>query len=305
MTALIKYSIAYFREVNRKVLLLTSLFTALLIFLNYYYNLDARVEGTSFYLSLLYHYWLFFIAFLIPYLFNPSAVISNVQKSRVLMFLFFIAPAIFSFKAVADFRVQISDDPLWNNYWDHILYWPFLLVVVSATLYLIRRIWYRDSSYFGLSTDNFLWKSYLVVLLMMIPLIAIVSTQPDFLEIYPKLRSVTGLNHELKLNGWYKLLFELSYGSDFITIELFFRGFLVLAFLKWFGKDTILPMACFYCTIHFGKPITECISSYFGGILLGIIIYNTRSILGGLVLHVGVAWLMEIGGYLGNFRGEN
>jgi hypothetical protein len=80
-------------------------------------------------------------------------------------------------------------------------------------------------------------------------------------------------------NKWiYKLLYELAYGSDFISVELFFRGFLILAFVKLVGKDAILPMACFYCTIHFGKPLGECISSYFGGMLLGIVVFHTRSI---------------------------
>jgi membrane protease YdiL (CAAX protease family) len=102
------------------------------------------------------------------------------------------------------------------------------------------------------------------------------------------------------LQWWHILLYELSYGSDFFTIELFFRGFLILGFLKYAGKDAILPMACFYCAIHFGKPMAECISSYFGGIILGIVVYNTRSIAGGLLVHLGIAWLMELGGYFGN-----
>jgi len=103
-----------------------------------------------------------------------------------------------------------------------------------------------------------------------------------------------------QLSWWHKLIFELSYGSDFFSIEIFFRGFLVLAFAKWAGKDAILPMACFYCTIHFGKPLGECISSYFGGLILGIVVYNTKTIWGGLIVHLGIAWLMEIGGWLGN-----
>ena len=138
------------------------------------------------------------------------------------------------------------------------------------------------------------------MLLMMLPVIALASVQADFLEVYPKLKSVTGIYNEDTITWWHKLLFELSYGSDFITIELFFRGFLILAFIKWAGKDAILPMACFYCTIHFGKPLGECISSYFGGIILGVIVYHTRSIYGGLIVHLGIAWLMELGGYLGN-----
>jgi membrane protease YdiL (CAAX protease family) len=136
------------------------------------------------------------------------------------------------------------------------------------------------------------------MLLIMIPLIAAASTQPDFQAMYPKLKLITTASTIDKLSWWKKLLFELSYGSDFISIELFFRGFLILAFIKWAGKDAILPMACFYCTIHFGKPLGECISSYFGGMILGIVVYNTRSIFGGLMVHLGIAWLMEIGGYI-------
>jgi hypothetical protein len=90
---------------------------------------------------------------------------------------------------------------------------------------------------------------------------------------------------------FYNFLYELSYGIDFITIELFFRGFLVIAFVRYVGSGAILPMAAFYCSIHFGKPLLECISSFFGGILIGIITYNTQTILGGLMVHLGIAWL--------------
>ena len=102
------------------------------------------------------------------------------------------------------------------------------------------------------------------------------------------------------IRWWYKILYEISYGIDFLTIELFFRGFLVFAFVRYVGADAVLPMAVFYCSIHFGKPLFECISSFFGGMLLGIIAYRTQSILGGIMVHLGIAWMMEIGGYLGN-----
>jgi hypothetical protein len=116
---------------------------------------------------------------------------------------------------------------------------------------------------------------------------------------YPKLKNIQFLSGQNQ-NGWHKLLYELSYGSDFLSIELFFRGFLVLAFMKYAEIDVLLPMAVFYCTIHFGKPLGECISSFWGGLILGIVTYNTRTIYGGLIVHLGIAWLMELGGYLGN-----
>ena len=45
----------------------------------------------------------------------------------------------------------------------------------------------------------------------------------------------------------------------------------------------------------------EAISSFWGGLLLGIVSFNTRSVWGGLMVHLGIAWLMEIGGWIGLF----
>jgi hypothetical protein len=39
---------------------------------------------------------------------------------------------------------------------------------------------------------------------------------------------------------------------------------------------------------------------FFGGLILGIVVYHTRTIVGGLMVHLGIAWMMELGGYLGH-----
>lgn len=140
-----------------------------------------------------------------------------------------------------------------------------------------------------------------MMLVLMVPLIVLASTQSDFLSSYPRgLKSVdldlTQLNH-LK----YFLLYELVYGLDFVNIELFFRGFLILAFLKYAGARAVMPVAMFYVIIHFGKPLGESISSFFGGTLLGIITLYGRSILGGIIVHVGIAYMMEIGALIGRY----
>jgi hypothetical protein len=93
--------------------------------------------------------------------------------------------------------------------------------------------------------------------------------------------------------------YELSYGLDFLSIELFFRGLLVIGLVRYAGEKAILPMAAFYCTIHFGKPLGECITSFAGGLVLGVLAYRTRSVLGGLIVHLGLAWMMELGGWVG------
>ncbi|WP_315816035.1 CPBP family intramembrane glutamic endopeptidase [Paraflavitalea speifideaquila] len=137
---------------------------------------------------------------------------------------------------------------------------------------------------------------------MMVPLIGLAGTQADFLQTYPKVQRIAFIDDHATTSWPWKFLYELSYGIDFLTIEFFFRGFLVLAFMRYGDKDAILPMGAFYCCIHFGKPLFECITSYFGGIILGVVVYHTRSIWGGLIVHLGIAWLMELAGYLGNLK---
>jgi len=90
-------------------------------------------------------------------------------------------------------------------------------------------------------------------------------------------------------------------GSDFFSIEFFFRGFLILAFVGIVGPRAILPMAYMYVVIHWNKPMGELISSFFGGTLLGIVAYYSRSIVGGIIVHVGIAWMMEIGAFISKY----
>ena len=300
MQQIFKYITTYIRSINIKVFIACTLLTALLIFLNFHYKVDDKIDAlNSIAASFSYRYLIFLIAFALPYSFYTMYG-KNYFRSGLIFSLIILSPAIFSWKMAMNTELHLSDNGQWNYYWNQIVYWPIRLMVMSLILFIIWKLFYKKEQFFGLTIKNFKWKPYLIMLLIMVPLIAAASTQPDFLRMYPKLRDVDSALSDVKHKWFYHLLHELSYGSDFISVELFFRGFLVLAFIKVAGKDAILPMACFYCTIHFGKPLGECISSYFGGIILGIVVYNTRSIIGGLMVHLGIAWLMELGGYIGN-----
>ncbi len=150
---------------------------------------------------------------------------------------------------------------------------------------------------YGLSIQGVSWKAYFLLLLMMVPLIALASTQKDFIHYYPKVARL--FSEEFPWNLKQAGIYELFYGIDFVYIEFFFRGFLVIAFSRFLGPTSIPFAALMYCTIHFGKPLGETISSWFGGMILGILVYETRSIAGGVVVHMGIAWLMELGGSIG------
>jgi membrane protease YdiL (CAAX protease family) len=87
---------------------------------------------------------------------------------------------------------------------------------------------------------------------------------------------------------------EIFYGLDFFNVELLFRGFMVIGLSQWLGKDAIMPMVTTYCFLHFGKPVGEAISSIAGGYILGVLAFRTRGIWGGVIIHMGIAWLMEL-----------
>ena len=300
MKILFQYIHLYFREVNKKVFTACTLFITLLIVLNYTYHIEDWIRDRPHFIQrLLPHYLVYLLAFLIPYLLYRWAGSRQQWHDRSFLLLILIAPFIFAFKHSFVFPFT-SGGQNWEQYWKHVVYWPLLVLFTSVILYFIwRKFRLPGDNFYGLEFRRIDLRPYFVMLAVMIPLVAAASTQPDFLAMYPKMKLISDVYDEGWVGPFHKLLFELSYGSDFFTIELFFRGFLVLGFVRWAGKEAILPMACFYCTIHFGKPLAECISSYFGGMLLGIVVYHTRSIVGGLIVHLGIAWMMEAGGYLG------
>ena len=300
MRAIIGYIKLYFREINFWKWLLASGWIALLVYLNYTWDLEGRIYQWE--ALPLAGYTAPFLVYALAYYPPLVLVIFPIVKkqSAAVSILLLLAPALFAVKVGLSTYVDFSTSREWELYWNKVLYWPLRMLPLLLLLWLCCRPFGRPTELLGLSARDWSWKPYAWMLLIMIPLISIASTQADFLHSYPRIRQILPLPADANPDWLYSLLYELGYGTDFISIEVFFRGLLVVGFSRWLGRDAILPMACFYCSIHFGKPLGECISSYFGGTLLGIVSYHSRSIYGGLMVHLGIAWLMELGGYLGN-----
>lgn len=154
------------------------------------------------------------------------------------------------------------------------------------------------SSFYGMAPKKKGLILYAVLLGLMIPLITLASFQPDFLASYPTYHD-TNANEFFGVSEWVTAsIYELCYGWDFVPTELLFRGFLVIGMSKVLGRGAVLPMVIWYCSIHFGRPVGEAISSIFGGYLLGMLALSTRSIWGGLLIHIGIAWGMELAAFL-------
>ena len=172
-------------------------------------------------------------------------------------------------------------------------------VAFILPLWILWRVWDRDrDDLYGLSLRRFTWRPYMTMLLLMAAPIAWASFQPAFLQTYPIYRPGA---IEAAL-GWSTTLtyglHEILYALRFVGVEVFFRGFLVLGLVRWLDRGAILPMVCLYAVWHFGKPMPEALGSVFGGYILGVIAYESRCILGGTAIHMGVALLMNLAALL-------
>ena len=172
----------------------------------------------------------------------------------------------------------------------------FIVFVPLLTYYVTRER--NDRHRYGLQPKTFDVTPYLVIVSIMIPVIIVASFGENFQHDYP-MYPATRAYERLNIPEWMTVvIFELSYAFDFVTVEFFFRGFLILGMIHLLGRNAVVTMAVLYCFLHFGKPPIEAISSIFGGYVLGVIAYETKSIWGCVLIHVGIAWTMELASYL-------
>ncbi|WP_080237475.1 CPBP family intramembrane glutamic endopeptidase [Spirosoma rigui] len=173
------------------------------------------------------------------------------------------------------------------------------LLTVVLPLYLFYKLVDQyPSGFYGVVPKRKGLALYAILLALMVPLITLASFQPDFLASYPTYKD-TSANEFFNVPEWVTaLVYELCYGWDFVPTELMFRGFLVIGMSRVLGPGAVLPMVVWYCAIHFGRPLGEAVSSVFGGYLLGVLALSTRSIWGGLLIHIGIAWGMELAAFL-------
>ncbi|MEQ9300238.1 MAG: CPBP family intramembrane glutamic endopeptidase [Cyclobacteriaceae bacterium] len=182
--------------------------------------------------------------------------------------------------------------------------------LVTTLIPLLMIYWFLEKNdspkiWYGLSWRKFDVRPYLYMLFLMAVVIGAGSFMSDIQDHYPRFLQ-SRMEVFIAETNWPKWLtvsiFEFCYGTDFFSVELFFRGYLIFAFTRILGPYVVLPMAATYCFFHFGKPVGEAVSSFFGGYILGVISLNTRNIWGGIMIHLGVAWLMELFGWLHTLR---
>ena len=79
---------------------------------------------------------------------------------------------------------------------------------------------------------------------------------------------------------------SFTYVLFYLGWEFYFRGFMQMGLRESLGDVNALLVQVMASTLlHIGKPGAETFGAIFGGILWGILVYRTRSLLSGLVQH--------------------
>jgi hypothetical protein len=170
------------------------------------------------------------------------------------------------------------------------LWWALTRVAGYLLPLLVWPLLFRGDALldFGLRTRGFREHAWIygLCVAIMVPVMLVVKRQPDFGEYYPI--------YKLAGRSWLDfLIWEAIYLSQFLGLEIFFRGWWIRA-TRVFGVGAIWSMVVPYCMIHYGKPYLEACGAVVAGVVLGSLSMKTRSIYAGFLVHCTVAVLMDI-----------
>ncbi|TRX60863.1 CPBP family intramembrane metalloprotease [Fulvivirga sp. M361] len=282
-----------------------TLFLVLCISVNYYLDFEDSILDSYYGQNIRIFYFFLFYGFAY-YGATFIAVIFKKQKKLLGNPWFWVKSAFILFIIALDgafhhhnewVRASISPQ---TQYFVRKVLGNFINIMTMLVPLILFYKWHdrRLESFYGLSLKGFNYRPYVSMLLIMMVLIGFASFIDNFSDFYPMYKSSLAHTY-FNVQEWVLvLIYELAYGWNFLTIELAFRGFMILSLFTIMGRNAVIPMVVTYCFYHFGKPAGEAISSIAGGYILGVIALESRSILGGVMIHIGVAWLMELFAWL-------
>ncbi len=170
---------------------------------------------------------------------------------------------------------------IWWGFWNVLCF----LIIPMLTIKLVLKQ----------SLKNYGWQlgsikqhclGYVLLALPIMFFAFLVSFREDFANHYPF--------YNLAHKSWLDLiLWECIYILQFIAVEFFFRGFLVNGLRIPFGSLSIAVMCLPYLMLHFPKLWLESFGAISFGFLLGVLALRSKSIWGGVAVHVAIALTMD------------
>jgi len=171
-------------------------------------------------------------------------------------------------------------------------YWAIgnFVLYVAIPAIVVLGIFRRPLSEYGAKLRGWHqnWWVYVAFYLLLFPAVVLASQWESFQAKYPFYHLGEDESPGPRFFVW-----EILYAIQFLSLEFFFRGYMIQAGRKRLGPYVIFVMTIPYCMIHFGKPVQETLGAIVAGVLLGFMALKTRSIWLGAALHIAVAWTMD------------
>jgi len=226
---------------------------------------------------------------------NLSNIVKTLDKKVVIVFISIAVLQTISYYYTSRrfFRLNLFQYFLKNEdvFLIEYIYWflgdfiPYFIIPA-----LIIKILFKESlKDYGISLGDYKTgiKITGIFLLIMIPLIWIVSTLPEFNQTYPHLPSAK--------NSWrIFFLFETGMLIYMFSWEFVWRGFMLFGLKEKFGYYAVLVQMIPFLILHNGKPAPETFGAIIAGIALGILALRTNSILYCLITHMSVMFSIDL-----------
>ncbi len=173
-----------------------------------------------------------------------------------------------------------NDKFFYAQIWTTVSFFVFLVLVPAV----VFKISIKDINWMMKLPPTSSSKEYVQLYFLMLPILILVATRPQFYQFYPLYRPTSVID-------W--LTFEMIYLPQFFAVEFFFRG--PALFLASQIKKEIAPIIMMlpYALIHIHKPFPEAIGSMFAGLVLGHLALKSQSIWFGVFLHMAIALSMD------------
>ncbi|WP_109832268.1 CPBP family intramembrane metalloprotease [Reichenbachiella versicolor] len=296
--------------------LTTAIFLAVSIYFNYKYNFENG------YIDSFYRQWtklpLMSITTMLPFLVICGFMyVFNINrtwvKSKEFWILFLLAFVLIGFQRSFFLHYYLIDDlPHADRLYGRKILWylrPYLTTLIPILIFynMYEKKRDEDNAWYGLKVKDTDFTPYFILVGVVFIGVGLGSFIGDLTSYYPRFNKsgAIGFANAHNLPKWMTIAFyELLYGANFLNVEFFFRGFLVIGFMRVLGGHAVMAMVGSYVFLHFGKPMTECISSAFGGYIIGVFAYYSKRIWGGVVLHIALAWSMELFAWLQKIFGS-
>ena len=159
-----------------------------------------------------------------------------------------------------------------------------LLGIIPALL--IKLVFRETLAGYGvrLGDQRFGWRALAVMAPVVMLLAYPAASDPQFLAEYPLVRGAGASAAAFILHALLYLVYYASY-------EMFMRGFIQFGLRERFGDwHAILVQVALSALFHIGKPDGEAFSSVLGGLVWGLVVFRSRSLLYVLLTH----WLLGV-----------